>query len=112
MSDEWATKPYDAPEKHGLTRIGELDFSSGSYEFDITAVFWDGKQFVWGDDSGCSCPSPFEAFYDLAAFEHGPYKRLREHLLKRGFSQYSRYVTFEQVNELLEQARAVAKAIS
>jgi hypothetical protein len=106
---EWGERPYDAPSKHGLTKVGELDFSSGSYEFDITVVFWDGKQLLWADDSGCSCPSPFEGFDDVAAFEHGDSKRLREHLLKRGFNQYSQYVTHEQVDDLLKKARGLEK---
>lgn len=53
---------YSSPEKFGLTTIGEVDWSSGSYEFDLTVVWKresDGK-FVYAEDSGCSCPSPFE----------------------------------------------------
>lgn len=53
---------YYAPEKFGLTILGEVEFSSGAYEFD-TSVVWastDGRVYA-GDDSGCSCPSPFES---------------------------------------------------
>lgn len=53
---------YDKPEDFGLTLIDDIDFSSGAYEFDITAVWRrdaDGA-LVYADDSGCSCPSPFE----------------------------------------------------
>ncbi len=53
---------YYAPEKFGLTTIGEVDFSSGDYCFDYTVV-WQRQEdgaFLFGDDAGCSCPSPFE----------------------------------------------------
>ena len=52
---------YYDPEKFGLTIIGEVEFSSGSYEFDMTLVWKaaDGSVYV-ADDSGCSCPTPFE----------------------------------------------------
>lgn len=53
---------YYSPEKYGLRTIGEIDFSSGSYEFDILVVFQDVEtgKFYYAEDSGCSCPSPFE----------------------------------------------------
>jgi hypothetical protein len=53
---------YYNPEKFGLETIGEIDWSSGAYEFDLTVVWkrtLDGR-FVYAEDSGCSCPSPFE----------------------------------------------------
>lgn len=53
---------YSSPEKFGLTLIGEIDWSDGCYNFDYTVVWkreFDGK-FVYGEDSGCSCPSPFD----------------------------------------------------
>lgn len=52
---------YYHPEKSGLTTTGEVDFSSGCYEFDYTVVWRDASgQLYYADDSGCSCPSPFE----------------------------------------------------
>lgn len=51
---------YSNPEKFGLTIVGEIDWSSGCYEFDITAVYRrPGGQLVYAEDSGCSCPEPF-----------------------------------------------------
>lgn len=53
---------YCSPEKFGLTAIGEIDFSDGSYCFDYTVVWRDAEgQLLYADDSGCSCPSPFES---------------------------------------------------
>lgn len=54
--------PYYDPDKFDLETIGEIDWSSGSYEFDLTVVWrrkFDGR-FVTADDAGCSCPVPFE----------------------------------------------------
>lgn len=54
---------YYNPEKFGLIPVDQIDWSSGCYEFDITAVWKrivDG-QLLYAEDSGCSCPSPFES---------------------------------------------------
>jgi hypothetical protein len=56
------TNIYYNPEKFGLATVGEIDWSSGSYEFDITVVLKrisDGQLF-YAEDSSCSCPTPFE----------------------------------------------------
>lgn len=53
---------YYEPEKYGLKTIGEIDWSSGAYEFDLLVIWQrlvDGA-FLVGEDSGCSCPLPFE----------------------------------------------------
>lgn len=52
---------YGSPDKFGLELIGEIDWSDGCYQFDYTVVWKrrDGS-FVYGEDQGCSCPSPFE----------------------------------------------------
>lgn len=52
---------YSSPEKFGLAIVGEIDWSSGSYEFDLTVVWRkpDGT-LLMGEDSGCSCPGIFE----------------------------------------------------
>jgi hypothetical protein len=51
------------PGEHGLNLVAEIEYSSGSYEFD-TRIVWadkDGKLYT-ARDSGCSCPSPFEDY--------------------------------------------------
>jgi hypothetical protein len=62
--------PYYNPEKHGLEIVGECDWSSGSYEFDL-AVIWRDKdgQLYYAEDSGCSCPSPFEGIRSIDDLE-------------------------------------------
>lgn len=53
---------YYDPEKFGLEVFGEVDFG-GSFEYDKLVVWRDRKtgELYTGEDSGCSCPSPFES---------------------------------------------------
>ena len=55
--------PYESPEQFGLEHVGEIQWGPVSYDFDLTAVFYraEGNKFFLVDDSGCSCPSPFES---------------------------------------------------
>jgi hypothetical protein len=57
----WDNNPYYKPEAFDLETIGEVEFSSGSYEFD-TAVVWRNSagELFGAHDSGCSCPTPFD----------------------------------------------------
>lgn len=53
---------YTDPHKFGLTPIQEIDWSDGCYVFNITAIYQNphtGKLY-YAEDSGCSCPTPFE----------------------------------------------------
>jgi hypothetical protein len=49
-----------SPEKFGLTVFVEIE-ALGGYEFD-TFIIWKDKigLYYWADDSGCSCPTPFD----------------------------------------------------
>jgi hypothetical protein len=53
---------YYDPGDFGLTPVGEIDWSDGCYQFDLTVVWqrMDGR-LVYAEDCGCSCPAPFEA---------------------------------------------------
>ena len=60
---------YYEPEAFGLQEVAEIDYSTGSYEFD-TRVVWKVKGhliFYTARDSGCSCPTPFEDYYSPIA---------------------------------------------
>lgn len=59
---------YYYPEKSNCERVGLLEDGSLSYEFDILAVWQhlDTGKLYWARSSGCSCPSPFEDYHDLA----------------------------------------------
>src|SRR5690242_3012458 len=62
----WNKNVYNNPSAYNLTLIAEIDYSSGSYEFDLRVVWKDNQGNFWtARDSGCSCPSPFEDFNGL-----------------------------------------------
>lgn len=66
MNEEKGTI-YAHPENYDLEVLFENDKGSG-YDFDITVVYRHVKTGVMyiGQDSGCSCPSPFENVYSLS----------------------------------------------
>ena len=55
---------YDCS-KTDLELIDSLDQPDMSYEFHILAAWRDKTtgEIFWSEDSGCSCPSPFEDCY-------------------------------------------------
>lgn len=58
---------YNQPEHFGLVTVGQVEWSSGYYKFDTT-VAWHHPgtgAFFYAEDSGCSCPEPFEGFTSL-----------------------------------------------
>jgi hypothetical protein len=57
----WDNNPYYKPEAFGLTQVFSIDFSDGCYQFDLLVVWKDADgRLYYAEDSGCSCPSPFE----------------------------------------------------
>ena len=102
--------PYYDCEKCGLDLVGEIDYSSGSYEFD-TRVVWKRKKdgrLLTARDAGCSCPTPFES--------HDPKKDLED--ITNEYESYLRtewkdapkyereYVSLADLDALIEQCRA------
>jgi len=53
---------YSQPEAFGLELVGSIDLDNESYQFNILAVLHEPPtdKFYIIQDSGCSCPSPFE----------------------------------------------------
>lgn len=53
---------YGQPEKFGLRTIGEMQWGEACWSFDLTVVWQDTTTgaLYFAEDSGCSCPSPFE----------------------------------------------------
>jgi hypothetical protein len=54
--------PYYNPDKFDLEILGVLDLCYESYSFHDLVVWrhLETGQIYWAEDSGCSCPSPFE----------------------------------------------------
>lgn len=70
MSNSWKHNPYYYPQERGLEIVAYIDFA-GSYEFDMVVVWrkLDDNTLVWASDSGCSCPTPFKGYTDIASLE-------------------------------------------
>ncbi|WP_425443263.1 DUF7574 domain-containing protein [Streptosporangium canum] len=57
-----------------------MDFYDGGYGFDYTVIWRNAEgQLLFADDSGCSCPSPFEA-HGLADLTPATLFTLQAHL--------------------------------
>lgn len=63
--------PYYNPEDLGLVQVALIDHSDGNYCFDYRVVWKHTETGVLytARDSGCSCPSPFESYNNLADLE-------------------------------------------
>jgi hypothetical protein len=57
----WDNNPYYDPKAFGLELVGSIDWDLESYQFNMTVVWKESRgKYYLADDSGCSCPSPFE----------------------------------------------------
>ncbi len=67
--------PYYDPSKFGLELVDSIEWDGESYEFNMTAV-WKAKrgEYYLADDSGCSCPAPFENIEKLEELD-GPHNK-------------------------------------
>lgn len=107
---------YYDPEKFGLEIVGMVDFSSGSYEFSYFVVWQDTetKVLYWAEDSGCSCPTPFE-YVGRDKMEHGsPHDVLRvlgERRAKADESSYEKQFGQEDTLTLVEKLMAMSPVI-
>lgn len=62
---------YYAPEDFKLKTVADIDFGE-SYEFDMIVVWRNlegPKRLYWAQDSGCSCPTPFEDYHTVESLE-------------------------------------------
>ena len=100
---------YYDPEKFGLTTVGEID-AGGGYDFD-TFVLWRDNgtgRLWWAEDSGCSCPTPFEdvSFAD-GMHEIHTAAELHAALQKWCEDSYRPDFTAAEIGELILKARGV-----
>lgn len=105
---------YSSPERVGLEVVGEVSFDDDSYQFDLGVVWWhpERRVFFYAEDSGCSCPSPFEDYGDVEALgELLPLPALTAKL--RGLQAREWSATDEpvpvQVSRILDRARELAR---
>ncbi len=62
---------YYSPGKHGLKQVVEVNLSEPDYSFDLLVVWKheESGKLYWAQDSGCSCPSPFEDYNSLESLD-------------------------------------------
>jgi hypothetical protein len=58
---------YYSPEQWNLEPFAELELTEPDYSFDLVVVWRhkDTGELYFAQDSGCSCPSPFEDFTSI-----------------------------------------------
>jgi hypothetical protein len=79
---DYKSEEYRLP---GLEWVGEISWSDESYSFDLTGVWKDAAtgRLYWVDDSGCSCPSPYETVSSRHDLIDGTKTELARHLRER-----------------------------
>ena len=77
--------PNYHPEGWGMEVVAELEMSNRDYEFDVIVVWKrkaDGAMF-YAQDSGCSCPIPFEDFKTWADLNSFNLEEVRDIVMAR-----------------------------
>ena len=94
--------PYYSPEKMGLVKIAEIDYSDGSYQFDTRVVWYHTESGVMytARDSGCSCPTPFEDYTTLAKLETFNFNIIRAEVLEE-LAQEGAEITASQAQDFI-----------
>lgn len=65
---------YYRPEGDDMSIVGAVDLREPCYSFDLLVVWKKGNKYYVGQDSGCSCPAPFENVYALDDLD-GPFTK-------------------------------------
>ena len=77
-----------SPELCGLTLIACEDIA-GAWEFDMFAIWTNGRSLFWATDSGCSCPIPFEDHNSVEDLTRATYKELVSAINSWGSNSWS-----------------------
>lgn len=101
---------YGTPERFKLTTLATLNRAhAGDWGFDYV-VIWrheDGT-VLWGEDSGCSCPAPFEnvrSYNDLNVLNEHTWPEF-ERAVRKNTEDDTNHATPKQINDSLDAARA------
>lgn len=110
---------YYQPEAFDLTPVGEIEWDEESYQFFITAVWLHADGTIYyADDSGCSCPAPFEDFTSLSDLDKADtVQDLINYLDERLADMHGRWGIHEahierkrgEVGELIQQVREMTR---
>lgn len=86
---------YYNPEEFGYEVVKDIELDDEPWQFHLLVIWRDDNgNLVWGTDSGCSCPSPFE---DHKPEDLEPYDRqvVQEYVRSR-YSYERRQLTLEE----------------
>lgn len=111
---------HDVAEKLGLEVFASFDDPQASYSFDEFKI-WERKSdgaLFYGEDSGCSCPSPFEDVKSLADLtpitmgaSYDSFERdFAKYCANNEYSESYRYVDINEEAALLARVRDHLKA--
>jgi hypothetical protein len=94
---------YYNPEQYGLKVVMEFDDPDASYSFDKFVIWMrisDGEIF-YGQDSGCSCPSPFENVSGVESLSRlGDMKSFRDEFISWGKSYFDAWTLASAVEKV------------
>lgn len=108
---------YYSPGDFGLEIVGDFEFSEPDYSFDMCVVWKEARGKYWvGEDSGCSCPSPFEGIWEKDQLD-GPYnkaglKTRLEWIVNERTGNNSGYSYYRSKAELMKDVSDILRGIS
>lgn len=95
---------YYDPQDFDLNVEGSFDWAEPDWSFDMLVVWSDERGQYWvGQDSGCSCPSPFEDVTDVNELD-GPYT-------KAGLKSRLNYLVSKRVEDPMYSDYSAAKLL-
>lgn len=96
---------YYEPESLGYTLVDELEFSDGCYQFDTLIVLEKEGKYFYAEDSGCSCPTPFEDVGedDLTPITLEAWDDFKNHVEGRVNDEYSDLNVKDHYQEVLDK---------
>lgn len=108
QADDYYTV-YGTPERFKLTTLATLNREeAGSWGFDYVVVWrHEDGTVLWGEDSGCSCPAPFEgvrSYNDLNVLNEHTWPEF-ERAARENTEDDTNHATPKQINDFLDAAR-------
>lgn len=79
---------YYHPEEHAAEIVDSVDID-GDSGFEMWVVWKKGDKILWGSDSGCSCPAPFEDYSSVE--EMRPLTKESYLVMERELTESPRY---------------------
>lgn len=99
--------PFYNPEKFGLEQVAQIDYSSGSYEFEYRVIWKHAETGLYytARNGGCSCPTPFEDYKTLEDLDRLAPSEIEEEVRTEVANEYG--YSGDNPAEFLEKLRAI-----